>query len=568
MGQIKRAGSHVRKVLAIALDSAEWRVMGPLVDAGLLPNIAALRDRSAFVRLDNSRELRTEFLWTEFATGRPAEESGFWGVANFEPGDYDGRLKAERNLKPWWALGPSFSSVTIDIPDRGVITDEGVYGPQVVGWGAHAPGFDRTSLPEGLLREVDSRFGPHPAFDRECDPLWYSPAYLRNVTDALVEGAALRSEVFEYLLDQTPEWDFALSVWSEAHSGGHVMWHGADPSHPAFATPTAELAGEQMLRIHVALDQAVGRAIANAGECDVCVFSLHGMKPNCSDIQTSVLLPELLHRLHFKKAALRMPGGEEWRASGMPVVVPEENMQWIDFVARHFADSVSRRAMNFVKRALPMSLLTAARRATGRTSHKPGDLVGDIPPESPFSAAKEGKGKSEPTYMPLWWYRHRWPSMRYFAIPSFTEGLVRINLRGRERDGIVDIEDYQRTCEEVIAEVRSATSPLTGKSIVAEFFMMRAEDPFDPAGAPADILFRWSDTTQALDHPTAGLIGPVPYQRAGEHDGTGFALFNGDGIAPGDLGTRPGLDLAATIQTMLGRDPVNPSAGVSILDMQ
>jgi len=120
----------------------------------------------------------------------------------------------------------------------------------------------------------------------------------------------------------------------------------------------------------------------------------------------------------------------------------------------------------------------------------------------------------------------------------------------------------------VIAEVSSATSPLTGKSIVAEFFMMRAEDPFDPAGAPADILFRWSDTTQALDHPTAGLIGPVPYQRAGEHDGMGFAFFNGDGIAPGDLGTRPGIDLVATIQAMLGHDVVNPSAGVSILELK
>jgi len=70
---MKQTGDHVRKVLAIGLDSAEWRVMEPLVDAGFLPNIAALRERSAFVRLDNSRELRTEFLWTEFATGRPAE---------------------------------------------------------------------------------------------------------------------------------------------------------------------------------------------------------------------------------------------------------------------------------------------------------------------------------------------------------------------------------------------------------------------------------------------------------------------------------------------------------------
>ena len=554
------------KVLAIALDSAEWRALEPLVDAGLMPNLAALRERSAFVRLDNSRELRTEFLWTEFATGRPGEEDGMWGMANFEPGEYDGRFKGRPNLKPWWAFGTSFSSVTIDLPDGGVITDEGVSGPQVVGWGAHAAGFNRTSLPEGLLAEIDARFGPHPAFGRESDPLWYSPTYIKNATDALVAGAAQRSAIFKYLLDQTPNWDFALSVWSEAHSGGHYMWHGADPSHPAFTTPTAQLAGEQMKRVHIVLDEAIGRAIADAGECDVCVFSLHGMKPNASDIQTSVLLPELLHRLHFKKPALRMPGGESWRVSGMPVVVPSEDMQWIDYVARHFADSHSRRAINTIKRAMPRPLLELARSATGRANHRPGVLFGEIPPEQSFSTAKGGIGKSEPTYMPLWWYRHRWPSMRYFAVPSFTDGLVRINLRGRERDGLVDVDDYRRACDEVIAEVRSATSPLTGKSIVADVEMMRANDPFDPDGPPADIAFRWSDSTQALDHPTAGLIGPVPYQRAGEHDGTGFAFFAGEGIAAGDLGERPGLDLPATLLAMLGREAAYPLAGVSMLE--
>ena len=65
---------------------------------------------------------------------------------------------------------------------------------------------DVAVLLERLLVDLDARFGPHPAFGRESDPLWYSPAYLRNVTDALVRGAAARADVLDDLMERVPDW--------------------------------------------------------------------------------------------------------------------------------------------------------------------------------------------------------------------------------------------------------------------------------------------------------------------------------------------------------------------------
>ena len=553
------------KVLALGIDSADWATIGPLVAAGELPNLAALRARSAFAMLDGSDALRSEALWTEFATGRTAASQHFWGVSSFDPTSYDARMAPTAAVRPWWTLGPEVPVVSLDVPERGFIDPE-VVGAQVVAWGAHAPGFARTSLPEGLITDLDARHGPHPAFARESDPLWYSPEYLAAVTDALVAGAGARATVLEDLLGRVPDWRLAVAVWSEEHSGGHCMWHGVDRVGPLGSTPTAPLAGEQMMRIHRAIDAAVGRAVAAAGDTTVVVFSLHGMTTNRTDLMTFVMLPELAHRLQGGRPALRMPGGAAWRAAGMPPVAPDPSVQWIDHVASHFALSRRRAARNVVKRAVPQALLDRARAGLGRPGHRPGVLAAPIPGETPFADAAAGPPPHAPDYMPVWWYRGEWARMRWFAVPSFTNGLVRINLRGRERDGIVDPADYGRVCEEIVAAVSRATCPRTGRSVVESASFPRADDPMAPGGVPGDVEFVWSAPVDAIEHPDAGLIGPVPAHRVGEHSGAGFVMVAAPGVGPTDLGTARPVDLAATIAALLEVERPVALAGRSILD--
>ena len=44
----------------------------------------------------------------------------------------------------------------------------------------------------------------------------------------------------------------------------------------------------------------------------------------------------------------------------------------------------------------------------------------------------------------------RWPTMRAFALPSFYDGRVRVNVRGRAGGGLVGPEDYAAVLDEVM----------------------------------------------------------------------------------------------------------------------
>jgi predicted AlkP superfamily phosphohydrolase/phosphomutase len=136
---------------------------------------------------------------------------------------------------------------------------------------------------------------------------------------------------------------------------------------------------------------------------------------------------------------------------------------------------------------------------------------------------------------------------------------VRVNVRGRERDGIVAPDEFRAACDEVIELVAACRDPRTGESVLADAIRLR-DDPHDP-GPAADIVLMWAGVADAFDHPEVGTIGPFPYCRTGEHSPTGFTFVAGPGITRGDLGRRPADDLVPTILSLLGRRPDRELAG-------
>src|SRR5205085_7584280 len=167
-----------------------------------------------------------------------------------------------------------------------------------------------------------------------------------------------------------------LTTMSEAHSGGHHVWHGVDPRHPLAGSELADVAAGHVLDLYRTLDECVGRFVEIAGpDATVVVFSLHGMQPNGNDLPALVLLPELLHREHFGRPALRDPDPAAWRANGFPPIVPGETESWIGYMAERFALGPADRARNVAKRVLPQGLLPRVRAAAGRTARRLGPLT-------------------------------------------------------------------------------------------------------------------------------------------------------------------------------------------------
>lgn len=551
------------RVAAIAIDAAEWWYLDRLLEAGKLPHLARLRDRAARAAIRSEAAYRSELVWARFLSGREPLEDKNWAVSvTFDPATYEVGINSASRAEPFYALGEGTEVVALDLIHSKVA--EQVQGVQVVAWGAHSPQWPRSSSPPGLLRTIDERFGTNPAFDNDFDYGWHDPEFLTKLLAANRVGAERRTDIATWLLDEHPDWDLFLTCYSEFHSVGHQAWHGADERHPLHGVaPTSDLAGQAMEEIAVAVDEQLGRLLAAVGDdTTVVVFAMHGFQP-ADDVASVVLLPELLHRLHRGRKLFRDPDQRAWRRAGCPPVLPGPG----DHIGSMVAEAFAATPKDKVRRALPPAVLARLRRAAGKGG-RPSLSAMDRPTPPEVDLVDEDAIRAvnaPPSYEPAAWYRHAWPKMPYFALPSFADGHVRVNLRGRERDGLVDKEDYERTLDEIERVLADCRDARTGAPVVEDLLRLRSDDPFDPEGPDSDVLVIWSGAPDAFDHPTVGTIGPFPHMRTSHHSPDGFALVAGPGITPGDLGTRAGADLPPTVLSLLGRPIPSGMRGSSML---
>src|SRR5512134_226449 len=60
----------------IGLDGADWDLLEPMIAAGELPHLAALRAEGAYGRLRSDEPMLSPILWTSIATGKTADLHG------------------------------------------------------------------------------------------------------------------------------------------------------------------------------------------------------------------------------------------------------------------------------------------------------------------------------------------------------------------------------------------------------------------------------------------------------------------------------------------------------------
>jgi predicted AlkP superfamily phosphohydrolase/phosphomutase len=168
--------------------------------------------------------------------------------------------------------------------------------------------------------------------------------------------------------------------------------------------------------------------------------------------------------------------------------------------------------------------------------------------------------------MPAARYQQYWHKMPAFALPSFYDGRLRINLKGRERRGVVEPENYQETCESLVALLDRCTDPITGQKVIGDVEFPNRASPAERGPTEADIVIVWRGAPLGFDHPEFGRIGPAPYRRTGGHTGKqGFAFVEAPGMAPGDYGMRSAYDVVPTLFELLGETPSDILSGTPLL---
>lgn len=547
-----------RRVAAVGLDALEWSWARPFVDRGELPTLAGLLQRSR-LHLLHDPDYRTGLVWEHFVHGQGCEQVGRHSVVQLDPSTYDVRQLGAAPAAPFWAGADPATAVVFDVP----YVHPASLGPgvAVTDWGAHDPGYPRASVPRGLLTEIDEALGPHPASSNCYGAVWHAVDRLEDLTAGLEAGARTRPAVVQRLLERCPDWDLLVAVFSEPHTAGEQMWHGVDPGHPLAAAPSSPTAAQGMRRVLQAVDEGLGRLLAQLpDDTTTIVFSMHGMGPNDADVASMALLPELLLRRDTGRTLLRQSDAARWRRMGMPMLVPAAGQSWTNAVAELLGPPPLGGAL----RHLGARVRARARRPA--PPHPRAGVMGvPIAEEDPRDPHQVGQPET-----PLGWqlpcrYSQWWPEMEAFAVPTFYDGRVRVNLEGRERHGIVARHRYREVLGELERFLGACRSPRTGRAAVADLIRLRADDPMDPDGPEADLQVVWAGDADAIDHPDVGLVGPVPYRRTGGHSPRGFALVGGPGIEAGEGRDGQAVDVSATVADLLGRPTPRPLGGTSLL---
>jgi predicted AlkP superfamily phosphohydrolase/phosphomutase len=499
-----------RRVLAIGLDGYELSLAESMMAENLLPNMRRLRGRSARFLLNHGRDKSTGLTWEQVSTGQTPATGGRWSIVTFDPSTYV--VSHENTPSTPFLAGLAAETLVFDMPYCDLSKAHRVRG--LTCWGSHEPGVARVSRPEGLHAEIAGRFGPYPGAKHVYAFVWQSAEKTRVAAEALEKAVEVRAEAARWLLrERTPDWDLAVVVVSESHSAIEAMWHGVDTGHPLHGVPSASVAEKGLRRTYVAIDRLIGTLSDAFADAAIVVFAMHGMGANNSDVAGMVLLPELLHRHHFGESYLRERAWKAFTADGVPLL--GEKQDWhLELMA-----------------ALPTA---------------------PTPP-------------SNLDWMPLVRYRRFWPQMEAFPLPIFSDGRVRINLQGREAQGVVPLNRYTAVRDEVVELLRACREPLRGDGVLNDAYYPE-RDPFSIGPAEADLYLEWRGTPLGFVHPRLGRIGPIPYRRPGGHTGEhGFAYLAGAGLPPGDHGTANSIDVVPTIIDLLNEPRPLPVTGCSLL---
>jgi len=519
-------------VVAIWIDAGDIDLVKQWMSEGRLKHFRQLADSGLFAELDGFEHSRAEIMQCVSITGCRPETSGYWCQHWYDPNSYQysqrGAYGYERR-PPYFALGNEYQVAVLDLPQYRFHPD--VAGWQMAGWGSHHPMTKLWSVPAELADDIIARYGEHPIRQTEYANLDDAKS-MGRLFAALKNGIRRRTSMIVDLASRR-SWDLFLTLFAEVHTGGHYFY-----PHPGNLWFLGKKDPLRYLRtLYVEVDRAVGKIhSALQDSYRLALFSFEGISVSSDEVKSIFLLPEIMARHSFGGSGF-FEFDEQKRTPS-----PESQAGIRDWTME--AWNLRRRPCDAAER-LRSKLTPAEAVAVERSMN--------LSP-APFHPSNF----DYLPYQPALWISPYWPYMKAFALPSFTDGAIRINLEGRESRGRVRLEEYEQTCREISGVLSSFHHPDSGKPMVKEIRRTRENPLRDDLSLPyGDLIVTWEDEADTrFVSPELGSIGPVPPLRAGSHPSTGFFMTSGENV-PADARRPTGhvLDIAPTILSLMNVEP-------------
>ncbi|MGQ4649270.1 alkaline phosphatase family protein [Lyngbya aestuarii] len=530
-------------VIAIGLDGADPVLIENWMSQGHLKNLCRLRQQGAYGRLTNAECYQTETPWTTFLTGCLPHQTGYWTPIKFQEGTYNLKLIGAYNFQehpPFYLLGENYRVAVFDILQAHL--GELVNKDAVLrGSNSFSP---RLSYfyPEQLLTHLASQPEELSAFPEE-QGVWWDQVYLTRLQQSLNTSINRRAAHCRDLLRQQ-KWDLFLTSFSETYSAIKNFWFLSQPEHPLYHHHRLEsFTGDPMLAVFESVDRAIAKILAEVPKnAYVLVFSVNGSGSNNTDLPSMLFLPEFLYRFSFPGKSM-LPNSSQGTAP-LPPVSSLQKTSWQAAIWRQMYDPNPLKY--WLRRWGPDKLNQSLNQLC-----KPVELAGSEKNRSLSWCETQGFLSGQPAM----WYRPFWPEMKAFALPSCSEGYIRINLQGREPEGIVKPSEYEALCEEITQHLHHLKNGRTGTPVVKKVLRTRKyATECHPKLPDADLVVIWQEVTgDVIESPHWGRFGPVPYFHSGNCRAGGFFSALGPGIEAGSgLASSHTINLTPTILELMG----------------
>lgn len=488
------------ETLLVGIDAGCLPVFRELFEEGRLPALRSLVEDGFAAPMESQIPPWTPSAWPSLYTGVNPGKHGVYGFVSNE--GYDWRVVTADDVREYtlWELldRHGLTSVVVNAP----VT----FPPPAID-GAVLPGFigpeDPECHPPGLLDEVREAIGEYrlyPAYHTEDE------AFTRDQKRSeYVDLVRMRGEAFSYLAGKyDPQFGF-------------VQFQRPD-------TVFHEFGGDRgMVRaVYEATDRAIARVLEDCDPDRVFVASDHGMgRYDGADFHVNDHLREEGY-VTATKGGKGMPG---WRPIRDSLREGEVTESWEPSLFERLAAGAASVG------------LTARRVQSALERVHLAETVGHYLPDNVSRTSAEQVDFAE--------------SVAYLR--ARTELGVRINLEGREPDGVVPPSEYESVRSELIESLRSVTAPC-GEPVFERVAPREAffEGPYVEDAADVIVV------PNGFDHFLSDQLHGRPFSETGtawNHKRDGVFLAAGEGIDTGAEADPHLFDVAPTVLASLGVAP-------------
>lgn len=477
-------------LVILGLEAGDADLIEQWAEEGHLPTIAAIMERGCWGRLTGPEMVSEHGVWVSLLSGVSRGRHGYYYWRPLKPGTYELQLTDLQNLGvlPFWSCFRGQQKKAAIIDPSESYPFAGMPGVQLANWAPHNPRFPTCAIPAGLLDDLRRRFGPPMYVEERVDSSFDRD---RRIHQGLLKQIEQKGALSRYLITRD-RYDLIVITFFESHVAGHQFLKYRPPGRGVDGARESELAGA-IREVYRSIDRQMGLLLDELpAESNVFVVSNVGLQ---EDYPTRKLLEAFCRQLGYQvpvESSSHRLGPLAWARGVMP-------------------ESWRLAASTRLPRRIRERLLA--------------------------EQFREGTN---------------WLETTAFPITSLYTGFLRVNLRGREPQGIVEPgAEYHALLDRLEDDLRRLIDPQANQPAVKKIDRTVELFGSGPPFSLPDLFVEWSPTPyikRRVVHPKAVLVQEnLDYTRGSHHTHQGFVAAAGSRIQEqGRLGDIEVLDLAPT----------------------